>query len=282
MSLLSRYVLLRYLTHLAFITALMVGLYAAVDTPERLGQGGASLLARIPLMLAHVLPVAGGAALLSTFGRLRSSGALVTLRASGVPWRSILAPVLATGLLVAALEAAISLSAAPAALASVSTRPPAARPEWVVRNGAILHAEPGDGLTAWTPAGGATTAVDAESVLEDLDALAHRRPVEETSTGMLVNVARLEERLGHDPRPERVEVWTRLLLPCALVLVLVTCAVSVRREHPTWRAVLRLVVAFAAGWLCLAVATQLFLSGLVPDWTMLALPSAALLACALI
>ena len=123
MLLLSRYVLLRYLVHLAFITALMVALYAAVDTPERLGHGGASLLARVPLMLAHVLPVAAGAALLSAFQRLRSSGALITLRASGVPWRSILSPALAAGLAVAAIEAAISLSAAPAALAAVSTSP---------------------------------------------------------------------------------------------------------------------------------------------------------------
>jgi hypothetical protein len=97
-----------------------------------------------------------------------------------------------------------------------------------------------------------------------------------------VDIARLEERLGHDPRPERVEVWTRLLLPCALLLVLVTCAVSVKREHPTWRAVLRLVIAFTAGWLCLAAATQLFLSGVFPDWTMLALPAGALLVCALL
>jgi lipopolysaccharide export LptBFGC system permease protein LptF len=282
MSLLSRYVLLRYLTHLAFITALMVGLYAAVDTPERLGEEGASLLARIPLMLAHVLPVAGGAALLSAFGRLRSSGALVTLRASGVPWRSILAPALVAGLLVAGLEAAISLSAAPAALAAVSTGPAPARPAWVVRDGTILHAAPDGDLTAWTPGGGEVAATDEASVLEDLEALSHRRPVGEASTLALVDIARLEERLGHDPRPERVEVWTRLLLPCALLLVLVTCAVSVRREHPTWRAVLRLVIAFVAGWLCLAATTQLFLGGVLPDWTMLALPAAALLVCALV
>ena len=282
MQLLSRYVLLRYLLHLAFITALMVGLYAAVDTPERLGEGGVRLLARIPLMLTHVLPVAAGAALLSAFQRMRSSGALVTLRASGVPWRPILAPALAAGLVVAALEAVISLSAAPAALAAVSTAPPAPRPDWVVRDGAILHVEPGGGLAAWTPGGGEAVAVEDESIRGDLASLAVRRPVEETSTATLVEIARLEERLGHDPRAERVEVWTRLLLPCALLLVLVTCAVSVRREHPTWRAVLRLVTAFSAGWLCLAVATQLFLSGVVPAWSMLALPVAVLALCALL
>ncbi|MBW2261275.1 MAG: LptF/LptG family permease [Deltaproteobacteria bacterium] len=282
MLLLSRYVLLRYLLHLAFITALMVGLYAAVDTPERLGQGGTSLLARVPLMLAHVLPVAAGAALLSAFQRLRSSGALVTLRASGVSWRSILSPALAAGLAVAAIEAAISLSASPAALAAVSISPPSPRPDWVVRDGAILHAGPEGSLMAWTPGAGEAVPVEEATILEDLEALARRRPVEETSTLALVDIARLEERLGHDPRPERVEVWTRLLLPCALLLVLVTCAVSVKREHPPWRAVLRLVIAFTAGWLCLAAATQLFLSGVLPAWSMLALPVAALLVCALL
>jgi len=156
------------------------------------------------------------------------------------------------------------------------------RPDWVVSDGVILHAGAGGGLTAWTPGAGDAVHVDEASIMEDLETLARRRPVEESSTPALVDIARIEENLGHDPRPERVEVWTRLLLPCALLLVLVTCAVSVRREHPTWRAVLRLVVAFTAGWLCLAMATQLFLSGVLPAWSMLALPVAALLACALI
>jgi lipopolysaccharide export LptBFGC system permease protein LptF len=281
MGLLFRYVLLRYLVHLLFITALMVGLYLAVDTPERLGEGAAAILARVPLMLVHVLPVSAGAALLTAFGRMRASGALVTLRASGVSWARILAPVAAAGLGAAALEAALSLAGAPAALAASTTPLAPARPAWVLSKGRVVHVDGKGAARAWEPGGdGVELPVSLEGLEGDIEALATRPPVEAALITDLVRIARLERRLGHDPRAEIVEAWTRILLPCALLLVLVTCAVSVRRDHRPWRGAARLVVAFVAGWLCLAAATQLFMSGVVPGWVMLALPMAALVVCA--
>jgi lipopolysaccharide export LptBFGC system permease protein LptF len=110
----------------------------------------------------------------------------------------------------------------------------------------------------------------------DIAALAGLRGAEETSTTGLVSTARLEERLGHDSRGERVELWTRILLPCALVLLFAGCASSVRRGRPAWRSALRIVLSFATAWMCLAIATQAFLSGLAPAWLILALPAGAL------
>jgi lipopolysaccharide export LptBFGC system permease protein LptF len=135
----------------------------------------------------------------------------------------------------------------------------------------------GGSVRAWVPGGGGAREPGSTGALaRELDTIARRPAIEEASTAQLVAVARIEERLGHDPRAEWVEVWTRALLPCALVLVLAACAVSVRRGHGPLRAAVRLVVVFAVGWLCLAASTQLFLNGIVPGWAMLAVPTAAL------
>lgn len=280
MNLLFRYILTRYLTHLGAVTLLMTGLYLAVDTPERLAHQG-SLLARLPLVLSHVLPVAGGAALLSTFHRLRASGVLTTLRSSGIGWPRLLAPALAGGLLVVVAEAAMSLAASPAALAAATPRSPGERPTWFLDGGQVLHVGEDGALVVWPPGSPpGPHDQDLEGPLaKRLDLLASRPSAAQISTMKLPGIARAAQSTGHDPRPERVELWTRLLLPAAALGLLLSCMVAVRRERHAVRGVARLLGTLAVGWLGLSVATQLYVNGASPAWAILVLPASLLTLC---
>ena len=283
MSLLTRHVLSRYLLHLTAVTSVMAGLYAAVDVPERIAgaAGSAAILGRLPLVLSHVLPVAAGAAIVTAYDGMRRSGVIDILRASGVGWGRLLAPALAMGIGLAVLEAALSLGAAPLALrwggsGSGEGEP---GPAWVVEEGLLVHVDGEGGMRAWDPRSGPAQApAEAGRLASDIERFTGRRRPDRAGTLELASHADLARRLGHDPRPETVELWTRLLLPAALVMVIATCVVSVVRQHPRWRAIVRLVLAFVVGWLGLAVSTQMYSSGIIPPWGILAVPTLGLLA----
>ncbi len=280
MTLLSRHVASRYLLHLVVIASLLSGLYVAVDTPERINQSQ-GVLGRIPLVITHVLPVAAGAAVLTAIGALRASGAITLLRASGVGMARILGPVAVAGLAAAVVEAALCLFLAPAALSAGALAPDGAAPAWILHQGRILHRDAGGGFTWHRPSEPPEEAgeMDTGGLDEDLAVLASRAPAERTSTLRLLSVARVAGRMGHDSRAERVELWTRSLLPIALIGAVATCLVACVRRRPAWRGAARLVVAVFACFLGLAVATQLFMNGAAQAWVMLALPAALLGAC---
>ncbi len=281
MNLLARYVLSRYLAHLALVTGILAALYLAVDAPERLGDAWSAFLSRVPLVLTHVLPVAAAVALVSSFHGLRISGALDLLLSSGIPWRRILGPALAGGAIAAGLEAGLSLAGAPAALGAAAEDRARVVPVWILAGEDVLHLSPDGAVRAWRPgAGPVEPPSDIDVVRRDVESLATRQDPAVSTTPGLSRTAALAGRLGHDPRPEVTELWTRIALPCALAVLLAVCAVSVRRGRSTARSAGVLVLAIFVGWLCMAVATQLASSGAAPPWMIPAMPIAAVAALA--
>jgi hypothetical protein len=193
----------------------------------------------------------------------------------------VLGPVLAAGLAAAFAEAGLAMVAAPAALSA--SRPAGSReiPGWFVEGDALIARTPQGEFEKWVPGAGRVGGVEpsARSV-EDLAVLSRRPAPDMAAMGELVATARAAARLGHDARRERVELWTRLLMPVALLAGVLTCAFAVRTDRSGWRAAGRLLSVVVTGWLTLAVATQLTLNASAPDWIVLVLPAVLMLACA--
>lgn len=268
--------LARYLAHLVLVTGILAGLYLAVDAPERLQEGIVPLMARIPMIVSHVLPVAAAAALVSCFHGLGASGAVDLMLASGIPWRRILGPALLGGALAAGIEAGLATVWVPAALGAAGADGPGGRPSWILEGGDVFHVGAGGEMRAWRPGVGPVDPPPAPDVVRrDLDDLALRSDPASASTPDLARTADLVGRLGHDPRPETAELWTRLALPLALVALLAVSAKSVRRKRSTARSAASLVLAIFVGWICLALAIQLVSNGAAPPWIIPSMPAAA-------
>ena len=268
--------LARYLAHLVLVTGILAGLYLAVDTPERLGGGLSPLVSRIPLVVSHVLPVAAAVALLSCFHGLGAHGAVDLMRASGIPWRRIVGPALLGGALAAGIEAGLAVAWAPAALGAAAGGDAGRRPAWILERGDVFHVGEDGATRAWRPGvGPLDPPPDPDVARRDLDDLALRADPAAASAADLARTADLAGRLGHDPRPETAELWTRIALPVALAALLAVGASSVRRRRTTARSAASLVLAIFLGWICLALAIQLVSNGAAPPWIIPAMPAAA-------